>query len=66
MVTFIKYAVHKEINIRLENLNDLILKKKRIGIQAKLHALFVDMKIVIVGNMIPMKENVNVDIAVQL
>lgn len=33
------------------------MKKKRIGIQAKLHALFVDMKLVIVGNIIPMKEN---------
>ena len=66
MVSFIQYAVHKGINIRLENLNNSILKKKKIGIQAKLNALFVDMKKVIVGSMIQIMEKLNVEVVEQL
>lgn len=66
MVSFIQFVVHKGINIRLENLNNSILKKKRIGIQAKLNVLFVDMKKVIVGSMIQIMEKLNVEVVEQL
>ena len=47
---------------KIRELKEFNLEKKRTMIQAKLHALFVDMNLVIVGNMIQTKVIVNVEV----